>query len=84
MFNLENEVQDILDDKVDNLETFTAYDITTFIRQENPGEDVPHQIIKTLVHQSYQDGFMPGYSRERAEDIQGIPWRYLPDVQDDD
>ena len=84
-FNLENAVQDTVDELVNERKAFTAYEVTQTVRSANHSADVPTLTSRDLVHGMYRDGFMPGYTRERAVDVKGSPWRYSPpDVIDDD
>src|SRR4051812_177050 len=74
---LSEQVRKIIDEKVDQGEQFTAYDITRRLRSDD--YRVKHDHIRGEVHRIYLDGGMPGYSRYLAD--KGGPvlaWEYSP------
>lgn len=69
-------VEAAVDELVAAEESFTAYDVTTKLRAENPVNDVPHASVRFVVHGIYEAGKMGGYFRYIDTAIQGSPLRY--------
>lgn len=65
-------VRDVVIDKVNQNEMFTAFDITKTLRQN--GTQATHRNIKQIVHALYNHGDMQGYDRSLV-DVNGAPVR---------
>jgi antitoxin component of MazEF toxin-antitoxin module len=70
-------LQEIVTEKIQNGDHFTAYDITRQLRAESFW--VKHDQAKAEVHRLYLDGDMPGYDRCLAQKGGSVPaWEYAP------
>jgi hypothetical protein len=59
--------------------SFTAFSITLLLRKA--GHHVMHDDVKNAVHELFDTGRMPGYTRESTEIVPGKwAWHYKPDV----
>jgi len=61
----ETTVREVVGEFVDKKWKFTAYNITTEVRQR--GMDVRHGEVKGIVHGMFADGDMTGYSRRTID-----------------
>lgn len=64
---------------VEDEKSFTAYDVTCAVREDEPGKDVPHNGVRGFVHGLFEDGEMDGYMRFNDASIAGFPLRYEPE-----
>jgi hypothetical protein len=76
-FDVRKRLQEIVSEKIENDDRFTAYDITQQLRRENYW--VKHDEARTEVHRMFRHGEMPGYSRHLAPMGGSTPaWEYHP------
>ena len=74
----------ILDEKVQNGEVFTAFDITSAVRNEIKNDTITHKDVRNIVHNEFITQQMQGYDRELCTlDISGSPqaFVYFPDTK---
>jgi hypothetical protein len=79
-FNLESETRSVVSEWMAANKSFTAYDVTTELRKRNSGQNIPHDGVKTIVHNMYDNGTLHGYMRKlvdvgRPDVLQ--PWLYF-------
>lgn len=75
-------VNGVLNKKVKDGESFTAYTITQKVRElVGTSIMVDHNDVKSLVHASFLNGDIKGYDRELDHSLTGSPYRYEPVVQ---
>lgn len=88
---IDNQLRGILDnaltDFVSNGRMFTAYDVTTKVRNDNPGLHVFHTVVKEFVHGEYDGKNGPftnsPYDRVLTPIASPPPWLYyLPGTHD--
>jgi antitoxin component of MazEF toxin-antitoxin module len=76
-FDVQKRIHEIVGEKIDNDDRFTAYDVTQQLRRENYW--VKHHEVRTEVHRMFRDGDMPGYSRDLVPMGGPTPaWEYHP------
>jgi len=81
-------VTDCLNDKVIDIiakmtgrdSVFTSFDVTKLIRIENPTMNVPHNDVRDMVFEAYQNTFCDDYERTLTELSVGYSYVYHPDT----
>lgn len=82
---LRSMLKDTVKEFVRNGKMFTAFDVTTRIRDDNPGVRVYHSVVKQYVHDLYdnRDSVFDGYDRTIINISTPPPWCYfIPGVHD--
>jgi hypothetical protein len=69
--------------KLEAEESFTHWDITKAIREDNPDISIPHDAVRAVVTGMYVKGEMPGYEFYLDHSILGGPIRYAIKEEDD-
>lgn len=64
------EILDALQTRIHNESVFTAFDVTTDVRDGNPNERIKHRDVRRIVHEEYQTGQFPSnYNREDGVEL---------------
>jgi hypothetical protein len=85
---MKTQIETLIKQLVDNSTMFTAFDITSMLRKQNPKTNIKHMDVRDAVKQAYEDHIMPGYAKTLQRISTGVDtyvyYPYGTDAEDYD